>query len=813
MNQIELLSPVGDFECLKAAVQAGANCVYFGGNMFNARASAGNFNDEELRNAIEYAKIRNVKTNLALNILIKDDEFNEAFELAKKAYEYGIDAIIVQDLGLAKKLIQSFPDLPIHASTQMTIHNLEGVLEAEKLGFKRVVLSRELSLNEIKYICEHSNIEIEVFIHGALCICYSGQCLLSSMIGARSGNRGKCAQPCRLPYELIKNDDGITKLDKGYLLSPKDLCSLELLPELVKLGIKSFKIEGRLKTPEYVATVTRIYRKYIDLALSDKPYVIDENDKSDLLQVFNRGGFSTGYLENKPNQNLIYKDKSNNIGILIGTVYNYNPSKGYITFKLENNISIGDTISLEKEKGLYNVSELMIQNKNVTNAANGDIVKIGRMKGKISVGDKIYKMSSKVLNNFSNTLINSESKKIKINCTIEIHKDSPITLNMFSCKNSPYIYQNIDFTITSDLLPIEATNLPITEERIKEQINKLGGTPYEFENINIHLDDNLYIPSISKLNQLRRDAIRELETILLSRIHRAPISPIDLNSDSTQNNDDNVIFNSDFNTDLNKISILLNEINPEFDYNNLTKIDRIYIPLKYFYNEKYTSTLQTLCNNFNTFIYMPSIIKDTSIIQINPIIEKYTINGFVFSNISHFNLLKDYVDTNYEIIANYNLNIYNNHTISELKELGVNTVTISPELDKITINNITSCIPTEAILYGSIPVMTTNYCLLSKSNNCLQTCKNNCTNSPSKYFLKDRMDLSFRIIPDSFSKTTTIYNSKKLSYSPKNINTTSIRLDFLDETIEEINNIITEFASGNIIEGKDYTNGNYNRMV
>ena len=186
MNQIELLSPVGDFECLKAAVQSGADCVYFGGNLFNARASANNFDDEELKRAIEYAKLRNVKTNLTLNILIKNNEFYDAINLAKKAYEYGIDAIIVQDLGLAKKLINQFPDLPIHASTQMTVHNLDGVLQAEKLGFKRVVLSRELSIDEIKYICDNSNIEIEVFIHGALCISYSGQCLLSSMIGARS---------------------------------------------------------------------------------------------------------------------------------------------------------------------------------------------------------------------------------------------------------------------------------------------------------------------------------------------------------------------------------------------------------------------------------------------------------------------------------------------------------------------------------------------------------------------------------------------------------------------------------------------------
>lgn len=191
---VELLSPVGDFDCLKAAVQNGADCVYLGASLFNARASATNFDLTTLEKAIEYAKIRGVKTNLTLNILIKNDEFQDAYNLAKKAYEFGIDAIIVQDLGLGLKLIKDFPDLPIHASTQMSVHNLQGVLKLQNLGFKRVVLARELSIDEIQYICQNSNVEIECFIHGALCICYSGQCLFSSMIGGRSGNRGKCAR-------------------------------------------------------------------------------------------------------------------------------------------------------------------------------------------------------------------------------------------------------------------------------------------------------------------------------------------------------------------------------------------------------------------------------------------------------------------------------------------------------------------------------------------------------------------------------------------------------------------------------------------
>jgi len=287
---IELLSPVGDFECLMAAVQNGANSVYFGSSSFSARAFAHNFDLDELEKVIKYAKLRGVKTNLTLNTLIKDSEFEDALFLSQKAYEFGIDAIIVQDLGLAIKLINQFPDLPIHGSTQMSIHNLNGVLQLQDLGFKRVVLSRELSFSEIEYIASHTDIEIECFAHGALCISYSGQCLFSSMIGGRSGNRGKCAQPCRLPFELLKENE---KIDSGYLLSTRDLCSLEDIPKFISSGVNCLKIEGRMKSPNYVATVTRIYRKYIDLALSCKDFIVEEKDKKELLQVFNRGLSST----------------------------------------------------------------------------------------------------------------------------------------------------------------------------------------------------------------------------------------------------------------------------------------------------------------------------------------------------------------------------------------------------------------------------------------------------------------------------------------------------------------------------------------
>ena len=296
MSKVELLSPAGDLECLKVAVQTGANAVYFGAKEFNARVHSRNFNKQELVEAIEYAKLRGVKTHLTLNILVKNNEFEDALKLIEFVYNAGIDAVIIQDLGLAKKVIELFPNLEVHSSTQMTIYNFDGAKKVKDLGFFRCVLARELTINEIENICKNTDIDIEVFIHGALCISYSGQCLMSSIIGGRSGNRGKCAGTCRLPYTLLK--DGIEQ-EKGYLLSSKDVCTLDILPELIKAGVKSFKIEGRMKSKEYVGIVTSIYRKYIDLAESGEEYKVDEKDREKLMQIFNRGGFSTRLFKRK----------------------------------------------------------------------------------------------------------------------------------------------------------------------------------------------------------------------------------------------------------------------------------------------------------------------------------------------------------------------------------------------------------------------------------------------------------------------------------------------------------------------------------
>ena len=799
---VELLSPVGDFECLKAAVQNGANAVYFGAKSFGARAFASNFDTDNLEKAIQYAKLRNVKTHLTLNTLIKENEFQEAFELAKTAYKFGIDAIIVQDIGLAQNLIKAFPDLDIHASTQMTIHNLEGVLELQKLGFKRAVLSRELSLEEIEHISKNTNMEIEAFIHGALCISYSGQCLLSSMVGGRSGNRGKCAQPCRLPYKLLEQNENeptnLKLIDKGYLLSTRDLCSLEYLPKLIQAGVSSFKIEGRMKNPEYVATVTRLYRKYIDLAISDiNNYIIDPKDLNDLMQVFNRGGFSSGHLSSNANRSLVFKEKPNNMGIYLGKILKYNSNKGHIVCKLENNAHLGDSVSFENENSKYLISELMENNKNIESAKSNQIVKIGRMKGNIKSGDRIYKISSKHLSEMAKISYSKENIKTPLSCKIQINKDKPINVEILS----PQFNIHIQYTYDCDIKPSE--NQPLTKEKIITQFCKTQDTPFYFNEFDIDLNENVFIP-ISIINDIRRCGIIKIEQAIIKSFTKVPKSYA-LTQPMRNNKKEKT-----------RISLLLNRLNLEFNYDSLLDIDKLYIPLKYFGDNNYSELLSFLAKNFKLYIYMPAILKKEYVVIAKSIIEKATSNfnitGIVISNLSQLQILpkSKYLD----LVGNFNLNIYNSYCSSTLKKLNINTITISPELDEegITDIGLNTSIPKELIVYGNIPVMTINYCPLGKSNKCYTDCKRKCLLN-TRYFLTDRMGFNFRIIPDNTQTITTIYNSKTTSIEFDNFNIDFARIDILDETIDDINNIISNVKNGKRFEGKQYTNGNLKRPI
>ena len=644
------------------------------------------------------------------------------------------------------------------------------------------------------------------------------------------GNRGRCAQPCRLPYEVleeknINNKTSETIIDKGYLISPRDLCSLEYLPELINAGVKCFKIEGRLKSPEYVAIVTKIYRKYIDMFLNKKEYIIDEKDKLQLKQIFNRGEFSTGHLSNSPNRNLIFKEKPNNMGLYLGNVAGYNKLKGHIKILLNQPLSIGDTINFEKENTKYTISELMLDNLNIPNAEIGSKVIIGRMKGNIHIGDKVYKLSSKQQLLQANSSYLNENIKLPLECKISIKKDKPITMNIHLKDLHYHLYKNIDVHIASSLIPEIAKNNPISKDRIIAQVSKTNNTSFEFTKIDIDLDDGLFIPSIKELNEIRRMALSKLENIIISKNKRT----IDLDEtklDKLYEKYSNSYLNKysiekDLNNNLKQVSIYLNTINTNYNYLKLSKkyISCVYIPLRYFMKKEYSKSLKDITSNFKTYIYMPAIIKANykNVIKhgLEDLIKEYNIQGFIISSLGDFVLLEKYWKK-YDFIGNFTLNSFNTTSINVFKSLGLSKITLSPELnleDITTIYNIEKeHIPLELIIYGNIPIMKMNYCVLGISNKCYPQCMMRCRTN-NKYYLIDRLGFKFRILPDNVQTVTTIFNSKITSITHIDTGINSVRVDLLDETIDEINNIAKSCMNGSKLEGKQYTYGNLNREV
>ena len=642
-------------------------------------------------------------------------------------------------------------------------------------------------------------------------------------MAADLGNRGRCAQPCRLPYKLIE-EKGINKkeevIDKGYLISPRDLCALDYIPSLINAGVKCFKIEGRLKSPEYVATVTRIYRKYIDMVLNEDEYIVDEKDILELKQIFNRGGFSSGHLSNKSNHDLIFKEKPNNMGLYVGNVAGYNKQKGHIKLLLNENLAIGDTINFENENTKYTISELMINNLNVPSARTGSTVTIGRMKGNIKLGDKIYKLSSKSQLDKAQESYASENKKLPLICNLSIKKGKPIIMDVHLQDLEFSLYKHIGVKIQSNLIPDKALKSPITKERIIAQVTKTKDTPFEFKEINLDLEDDVFIPSIKEFNEIRRMALIKLENIIISKNKRiSHLTENDINyllKEFLDINASKVLLANKKN-----IAVYFNIIHPNFDYNKLDdeNISCVYIPLRYFMRKDCNIALKTITAKFKTYIYMPAIIKANykNIIKhgLEDLLEIYNIGGFVISSLGDFVLLENYKDK-YDFIGNFTLNVFNIYTISTLQKLGLSKITLSPESNLDNIKEVYELekakMPLELIVYGNTPVMKMNYCLLGKANKCYPECQMRCTSS-NKYFLRDRLGFEFRILPDNIQTVTTIFNSRTTSIQHIDTNINSLRIDLLDESIDEINYIVKSVLDGTQLEGKKYTYGNLNRDV
>ena len=489
--------------------------------------------------------------------------------------------------------------------------------------------------------------------------------------------------------------------------------------------------------------------------------------------------FLLGHLENKPNSNFIFTEKSNNQGIYLGKVLSYAPVTGHVKLKLEAPLGIGDTIFISSETGNYTVSELMLKKQNQKEINAGEIVTIGRMKGKIIEGAKVYKMSSKVLSDKAKqTFSGKELKKIPLSVKLTVKKDLPITLKI---ANQVY---------TSDVIPEIATSSPITKERLIKQLSKTGNTPYEFSTIDIDLDDGLFIPSISKLNELRRSALEKYEeSIRLSYKRNEPT----LEFHNIKNN---------YEMKNQNISVLLNTITEDEDFSYLDTCDIVYIPYSFFITNPYT--VKKICDKYRVYIYLPNILKNYK-----NVFEQFNVTGAVISNLGQINIVPNFI----EKVGNYTLNVFNKYTINELKEMGITKIMLSPELNKPELTELisTSCIQTELFVYGNLPLMTMQYCPITHYNRCPSTCARLCENG--NYELKDRLGFRFKLMRDNVQGTTTLYNSKITSISSSDLPCNSVCISFITESSKERKEIIDTTTSGNRLEGEKYTNGNMSREV
>ncbi|MCI9977040.1 U32 family peptidase [Clostridioides difficile] len=813
MKKIELLAPVGSFDSLKAAVQNGANAVYLGGKDFSARASANNFDRNELIDAVKYSHIRGVQVFVTVNTLIKQYEIEDFVEYVKFLYDIDIDALIVQDIGMARLIKKLLPDFELHASTQMVAHSLEDVKYLQSVGFDRVVLARELNVDEIKWICENTTVDIEVFVHGALCVCYSGQCLMSSMIGNRSGNRGRCAQPCRQKYELIDINTGeVVKSDGDYLLSPRDLSTIEELDKIIEAGVLSLKIEGRMKKPEYVATVVSGYREAINEFVDKNKISISDEIINNLYTIFNRK-FTKGYILGEVGKDVMNSNRPNNQGLYVGKVLDYNRRSKRLRVILENTLKKGDGINL----GGGTIGRIIKDGDITTIAHKGDLIELDFV-GEAKRNQLIFKTSDSELMDRVQATFQQDKELIKTNikakASIKLGKKPVLSISDF-CGNTSIV--------EGEKIVEKAIKVALSKEKIETQIQKLGNTPYTSKDIEIDLDEGVSMP-ISVLNQMRRDCIELLDQERIKikgrkfKENRLKYQPDRVNKQKKLNTvpkirvkvknleqleavlkyNVDLIYYEDINT-LSKALEMVSNISKESIVSNVNNINTS--------GEKSSSVE----NTESRLIYsVPRIIRNKEYKQFETLDNIKGINKVQIGNWGSIEYFKG-KDLNIDCY----LNAFNSESINHFKDEGAGTVCLSQELNLNEIKQTLKYtdVEIEAVIYGYTPMMITEYCPMGvvvrdcKKDKRVAKCKE------SSYALRDFTDASYRITQDIFCRST-IYNSKVTCmldnlYELDEIGIDVFRIDFTVEDSDMVKKVIEahiEVLSNDFKLGEKATN-------
>ncbi|HOP73868.1 MAG TPA: DUF3656 domain-containing protein [Bacillota bacterium] len=754
-NPMELLAPAGDWEAFRAALAAGADAVYLGGKMFNARQSAANFDLDQLKKAADLLHLHGKKLYITVNTLINDNEMAAALDYLAELYRLSVDAVIVQDMGLIAAARQALPELELHASTQMTVHNTEGALLLKKAGIKRVVLARELTAAEVEAIARNSGLEIEVFVHGALCVCYSGQCLMSSMIGGRSGNRGRCAQPCRMEYQLFRDGKAVPS-DGNYLLSPKDLSLISMLPQLLKAGVHSLKIEGRMKRPEYVYNVTRVYREALD-ALNADPAAFRAEAAwfNRLEETFNRS-FTTGYFGNNRNKALMSFTRPNNRGLYLGRVKQVD-SAG-VTLRLETELQQGDEIEIWVSKGgraTATIGQMFVNGTAVNAAAAGTIVRFP-VAGKVYPGDRVFKVFSSQVAEATRKALDPDNPALKIPCWMHVTGKSGEPL-ILDCRDD----QGNQVAVTSEIPLQTAKNRPLTAEVLREQLGRLGNTPFYLADVRCELEGQVMLP-LSALNQLRREAIDQLvENRLKSYTHKDPIPSVHLDAV------EKVPVEARDSLRQPQLSVWAADLDGVYEA-ALAGADLIYAGgdelTGFQWDQAAFSRAVAMAHEAGArlVVGLPRINREThrSLWESYPeYARKAQADGIIVSDLGGWEMVQSQSDL--PIYLNYTLNFFNQWAFKFITNERIRQITLSPEL---TLNQIAELakgapVPLECLIHGPLELMVSEYCpigsLEMQSGSCSRACRKH------SFALRDRMQLDFPVVTDQFCRMH-LLNSKDL---------------------------------------------------
>ena len=825
---VELLAPAGSREALVAAVENGANAIYLAGNAFGARAYASNFDREALREAIHFAHLRKVAIHVTVNTIVADEEMGPLRDYLRFLYEAGADAVLVQDLGVARVAHETVPDLPLHASTQMSVSSLEGVRALAELGFTRVVLARELSLKEIRHICAHAPVEIETFMHGALCVCYSGQCLMSSMIGGRSGNRGRCAQPCRLPYTLVdeKGQDVLGDKAGSYLLSPRDLSTIDVIPDLIEAGVSSLKIEGRMKRPEYVATVVRTYREAIDTYYAGKGYAVTQEERDDLAQIFNRD-FTTAYLEGRPGKAMLSDRRPNNRGLLIGRVTAYDWDARIVTVKLSGRLGLGDQVDFWVKVGgrvTATISALTdAKGRAVEEGQAGDIVSFA-IPSAVRDHDRVFKVyDARLMERAKETYASGAPvRRIPVAIAVRAAIGEPLTVAI--CDGEGHRAEG-----KTDFIGESARKRPLSEEIIRKQVSRLGTSVYEMKSLHCDIAGEVMVP-MSEINEARRKAVEALDVLRLKEIEAREHRPEPKFTDRiARPTPKKARFLVAVDT-LGKAEAALAAGADGILFGGESYEHRVIAP------EEYERAWQMAREagariDFNT----PRIVHDGQQKHVERLLAAFAAfppDAVHVHNIAMLALVRRLTD--FAIHADYSLISYNKQTLAFLKDYGASGATLSPELTAKEIRQLAkeSPLPLTCIVHGRLELMVSNYCVTgSFLGGCGEgPCTQPCTRG--HFALKDRKDALFPLAMDQFCHMH-VLNSKVLSMMPHamkfraaGIETMQIEAKAMGE--KEIAAIIKAYRKAMAFpeepdeaqlswiheqEGKDITRGHYFRGV